>query len=276
MRGWWSCDEMNNNLFAATIINVNGDDKLIFHFLNIEDYNEPFKELIDKYIVSIYDNTFNNEEMQLVKEQLKEWFKEKKSDENKKSGFVAEFICHLYINQLNYEQHFLFKNLEEQGSMKKGFDGLYKMNDEMWLYESKSSLSTTSSANHNSNISDAYNDMKAKLKGTKTNKNGNPISPWDNAVNHAIVASVDNNKTLIQNLKKFRERFIKKDFENIKNFNLIPSSTMFLEENWENIDSADLENKLKKLTSKYEYNQMNIICINKKSIDSFIRYISGI
>jgi hypothetical protein len=166
--------------------------------------------------------------------------------------------------------------LEDKGSMKKGFDGLYQMDNEMWLYESKSSLPTTISANHNSNISEAYNDIKSKLKGTKTNNNGNPISPWDNAVNHALIANIDHNKTLIQNLKKFRERFIKKDFENIKNFNVIPSSTIFLEENWKNIDSADLENKLKKLINRYEYNKMNIICINKKSINSFIRYINDV
>jgi hypothetical protein len=267
---------MKNNLFSATIINVSDDDKLIFHFINIKDYEESFKDLIDKYIVSIYNNTFDNEDILLVKEQLKEWFEEKKGDENKKAGFVAEFICHLYINNLNYKQHFIFENLEEKGSMKKGFDGLYKMNDEMWLYESKSSLSTTISANHNSNISEAYRDIRDKLQGKKVNKHGNPISPWSNAVHHVSVADIDNNETLIQNLKEFRNRFINKDFENIKNFNVIPSSTIFLEDKWGSINSSDLEIKLKSLTSKYEYNKMNIICINKKSIDSFIEYINDI
>jgi len=266
---------MNNNPFNVTTIDTI-KNKLIFHFLNIEEYDTSFKELIDKYIVSIYDNTFDDEDIQLVKEQLKEWFKGKKGDENKQSGFVAEFICHLYINQLNYEQHFLFTNLEEKGSMKKGFDGLYQMDDEMWLYESKSSLPTTKSATHNSNIGEAYRDIRDKLQGKRIASTGNPISPWDNAIHHAKVADIDDNKTLIENLKEFRKRFEKKDFENIKNFNVIPSSTIFLEDDWKIIDVVDLEIKLKKLTRKYEYNQMNIICINKKSIDSFIRYINGI
>jgi hypothetical protein len=264
-----------NQLFDATVINID-TDKLIFHFINIEDYDEPFKQLIDSYIVSIYDSTFNDEDILLVKQQLKDWFEEKKSDENKKAGFVAEFICHLYINQLDYEQHFLFTNLEEQGSMKKGFDGLYQMDNEMWLYESKSSLSTTIRANHNSNISEAYRDIRDKLQGKKVNKHGNPISPWSNAINHTSVANIDDNETLIQNLKEFRNRFINKDFENIKNFNVIPSSTIFLEDKWGNINSSDLEIKLKSLASKYEYKKMNVICINKKSINSFIRYINEI
>lgn len=266
---------MKHNPFDATVINID-IDKLIFHFINIEDYDESFKQLIDNYIVSIYDSTFDDEDILLVKQQLKVWFKEKKSDENKKAGFVAEFICHLYINQLDYEQHFLFTNLEEQGSMKKGFDGLYQMDDEMWIYESKSSLSATTSANHNSNIGEAYRDIRDKLQGKKVNNHGNPISPWNNAVNHASVANIDDKETLIQNLKEFRNRFIKKDFENIKNFNVIPSSTIFLEDKWGNIDNLNLETKLKSLINKYEYRKMNIICINKKSIDSFVRYINGI
>ena len=263
------------NIFNTHIINIT-KDKLILHFINIENYDNSFKQLIDKYIVSIYDSTFDDEDILLVKQQLKDWFKEKEKDENKKAGFVAEFICHLYINQLNYEQHFLFTNLEEQGSMKKGFDGLYHMDNEMWIYESKSSLHTTLSSNHNSNIGEAYRDIRDKLLGKKVNKHGNPISPWSNAVNHASVANINDNESLIQNLKEFRKRFIKKDFENIKNFNVIPSSTIFLEDRWENIDNTDLETKLKSLISKYEYKKMNIICINKKSIDSFVRYINDI
>lgn len=266
---------MYNNPFDIKLINIK-KDKLNFHFINIEDYGESFKKLIDNYIVSIYDSTFDDKDISLVKVQLKEWFEEKKSDENKKAGFVAEFLCHLYINQLNYEQHFLFTNLEEQGSMKKGFDGLYYLDSEMWIYESKSSLHTTLSSNHNSNIGEAYRDIRDKLLGKKINKHGNPISPWNNAVNHASVANIDENESLIQNLKEFRKRFIQKDFENIKNFNVIPSSTIFLEDRWENIDNSDLETKLKSLIGKYEYKKMNIICINKKSIDSFIRYINGI
>lgn len=265
-----------DKVFNSHIIEVI-PNKLIFNFINIEDYDEAFKKFVDSKIVSTYNSTYDVEDIELVKLQIKEWFDEKKNDESKKAGFVAEFICHLYLNHLAFEQHFLFSNLEEKGSMKKGFDGLYTLDREMWIYESKSSLHTTTSANHNSNIGEAYRDMRDKLNGSKKNEKGNPISPWDNAVNHAIISNIDDDeKTLIDNLKAFRKKFIKKEYENIENFNVIPSSTIFLENKWATIDNGDLKDKLEGLISKYKYKKMNIICINKKSIDSFIRYINGL
>lgn len=264
-----------SKIFDSNVIEII-KDKLNFHFINIENYDEAFKSFINNKIVSIYDSTFDEKDIELVKIQIKEWLDEKGADENKKAGFVAEFMCHLYINHLKFEQHFLFSNLEEKGSMKKGFDGLYKLEDEMWIYESKSSISSTISANHNSNISEAYRDVKAKLDGTKINKSGNPISPWDNAVHHAEIAKIKDNKTLIENLKEFRNRFIKKDFENIKNFNVIPSSTIFLEDRYSVIDNDDLKDKLEKLIKKYDYKKMNVLCINKKSVNDFIGYINEV
>jgi len=264
-----------SKIFDSNVIEI-VKDKLTFHFINIEDYDEAFKSFINSKIVSIYDTTFDDKDIELVKIQIKEWLQEKSADENKKAGFIAEFVCHLYINHLNFEQHFLFTNLEEKGSMKKGFDGLYKLEDEMWIYESKSSISNTISANHNSNIGEAYRDVKAKLDGTKTNKSGNPISPWENAVHHAEIAKIKDNKTLIENLKEFRNRFLKKDFENMKNFNVIPSSTIFLEDRYSVIDNDDLKDKLEKLIKKYDYKKMNVLCINKRSVNDFIGYINEV
>jgi len=154
--------------------------------------------------------------------------------------------------------------------MKKGFDGVYEFENEMWLYESKSSLFSTIGANHNSNVSEAYRDIRDKLNGTKG------LNPWGNAVHHASVAKIDDNENLIENLKKFRNRFILEDYENIKNFNVIPSSTLFLEHGWIEIDNDELKDKLEKLINRYEYKKMNVICINKKSISNFIGYINGI
>lgn len=263
-----------SKIFDSNVVEII-KDKLNFHFINIENYDEAFKSFIDSKIVSIYNSTFDDKDIELIKIQIREWLAEKSKDEKKKAGFVAEFMCHLYINNLKFEQHFLFANLEEKGSMKKGFDGLYKLDEEMWIYESKSSISTTDKANHNSNIGEAYRDIKAKLAGTKTNTHGNPISPWENAVHHAEVAKVINNKTLIENLKEFRNRFITKNFEDIKNFNIIPSSTIFLEDAYSTIDNDDLKDKLEKLIiKKYDYKKMNVLCINKKSVDDFIGYIN--
>lgn len=246
-------------------------DKLSFHFINIEDYDEAFKKFINESITSIWNGILGDNDLDDVLIEVKNWFDGK--DDKKKAGFIAEFFCHLYMKSLDYEQHFIFQNLEEQGSMKKGFDGLYQLNDEMWLYESKSSLHTTEDANHNSNIGEAFHDIDKKLQGKKLDSNNNPISPWNNAISHASLLQVNPDKSLIENLSSFKKRFNKKDFNNIKNFNVIPSSTIFLEDNWTAIDHDDLKNKLQKLIKNYEYKKMNILCINKKSIESFIRYI---
>lgn len=252
---------------------VNKTDKLSFHFLGIQDYDANFIKMLDNNICSICNGILGDEDLYIIKIELVRWFQDK--DEKKKIGFIAEFFCHLYLKQISFEQHFIFRNLEETNSMKKGFDGVYQNEDGIWLYESKSSLPSTSTATHNSNIGEAFNDIKKKINGTKTDASGNPTDPWSNAIHHAGLMSVKPDKTLIQNLNEFKKRFFKNDFEDIKNFNVIPSSIIFMEHSWVSIDINDLEKKIESLTKKYEYKKMNIICINKKSINNFINYING-
>jgi hypothetical protein len=263
---------INTNPFNANVIEVT-KNKLYFHFIDIEDYYEAFREFINESITSIWNGILGDNDLDDVLIEIKDWFDGK--DYKKKAGFIAEFFCHLYMKSLGYEQHFIFQNLEDKGSMKKGFDGLYQFNDEMWIYESKSSLHTTQDASHNSNIGEAYNDIDKKLQGKKLDNNYKPISPWNNAINHASLLQVSPDKSLIENLNSFKKRFNRKDFENIKNFNVIPSSTIFLEDKWTTINHDDLKVKLERLIKKYKYKKMNILCINKKSIESFIGYIDG-
>ncbi len=190
-------------------------------------------------------------------------------------ALLLSFFCHLYLNQNDFEQHFIFKNLEETNSMKKGFDGVYQSQDEIWLYESKSSLPDTEGATHNANISEAFNDINKNLNGKKIDSSKNPIDPWSNAINHASLLQVKPDMTLINNLNQFKKRFFNDDFEDIKNFNVIPSSTIFMEGNWKPISRNEIEQKLIRLTNRYNYNKMNIICINKKSVNNFLKYING-
>lgn len=264
---------MESNPFDIRLINIK-KNKLNFHFINIEDYSDELINFLDNSVASIWNGILGDTDIELVKIELQNWFYKK--DENKRAGFVAEFFCHLYMKQLNFEQHFVFQNLEEQGSMKKGFDGLYQLDNEMWIYESKSSLSTTNTANHNANIGEAFHDIDKKIKGKKLNSNNQPISPWSNALFHSSLAQVNIDETLIENLNIFKKRFLKGDFENIKNFNVIPSSTIYLESKWEKINDSKLKIKLENLVDKYEYKKMNVICINKKSINNFLRYINDI
>ncbi|MBB1151469.1 hypothetical protein H4K35_15385 [Myroides sp. NP-2] len=247
-------------------------EKLKIHYLDIGDYDDDIKLAIKNNIAKICNGIAGDQDIDLLKIEIKNWFIGK--DESKKHGFIAEFFCHLYLNQLNFEQHFLFKNLEETKSMKKGFDGLYQFEEEIFLYESKSSLPTTSTATHNSNIGEAYRDLRDKLNGKKLDIHGNPIDPWSNAINHASLQQINPNKSLIQNLGNFKRQFLKGKFNDIKNFNIIPSSTIYLGTNWKCIDQEDLKTKLISLVKKYKYKKINIICINKKAIDGFITYIN--
>lgn len=248
-------------------------DKLSFHFLDIEDYDSEFIEMIDNNILSICNGVLGDDDIEMLKKEIKRWFQDK--DSKKIIGFIAEFFCHLYLNQNDFEQHFIFKNLEETNSMKKGFDGVYQSKDDIWLYESKSSLPETEDATHNSNISEAFNDINKKLNGKKLDSSKNPIDPWSNAINHASLFQVKPNMTLINNLNQFKKRFFKDDFEDIKNFNVIPSSTIFMEGNWKSISRNEIEKKLISLTHRYNFKKMNIICINKKSVTNFLNYING-
>lgn len=247
-------------------------ENLKIHYLDIGDYDNDIILAIKNNIAKICNGIAGDQDIDVLKIEIKNWFVGK--DDSKKHGFIAEFFCHLYLNQLNFEQHFLFKNLEETKSMKKGFDGLYQFEDEIFLYESKSSLPTTATATHNSNIGEAYRDLRDKLNGSKLDVHGNPIDPWSNAVNHASLQQINPNKTLIQNLGDFKKQFLKGSFRNIKNFNVIPSSTIYLGTRWTCIDRADLKTKLTGLVKKYEYKKINILCINKKAVDCFINYIN--
>ena len=255
---------------TSTIDNVS--ESLIIHFIDIGDYDNAIKEAIQNNISKICNGIAGDDDIEVLKIEMRNWFLGK--DDAKVCGFISEFFCHLYLNQLNFEQHFLFRNLEETRAMKKGFDGVYQFNNELFLYESKSTLPTTDST-HNANIGEAYRDLRDKLNGSKLDSQGNPLDPWANAVHHASLQQIDPDKSLIQNLNNFKKKFIKKTFENIKNFNIIPSSTIYMGDNWECIDNVSLKTKLLNLIKRYEYKKINIICVNKKSVDGFLEYLNS-
>jgi hypothetical protein len=87
--------------------------------------------------------------------------------------------------------------------MKKGFDGLYLIEDDIFIYESKSSLETTTDATHNSNIGEAYHDLLKKIEGVNTTND-----PWRNAYNHAMHRSISFNDNLSKTLKKLSKEYV--------------------------------------------------------------------
>jgi len=114
------------------------------HLIVIEDVTNELKQLVDDQIVNICEND-DDFTIDFVKNDLKNFFKKK--DENTTMGAVAEFIIHLYLKTIGYQQECLYRNLEE-GSIKKGFDGYYTYLSEEWIMESKSGSITTKAISH--------------------------------------------------------------------------------------------------------------------------------
>ena len=244
-------------------------DKITFHFVNIDSYTPKLKNYIEKNIHQIWngDNEVieSKNDIRIAKAELKNLINKKSALQ--KNGIVSEFICHLYLRANKFNQHFLFSNLEEKG-MKKGFDGLYGINNEFYIYESKSSLETTHDATHNANISEAYNDLKKKIEGSNTTND-----PWKNAYHHSTLRSVNFNDTISKTLKKLSKEYVDKKFQKIDTYNIVPSSTIFLGLRYNIIDKNDLRSKMFNLTKNYKCKHLNVICVNKNTIQNFIDYL---
>jgi len=254
------------NIFNHTVIQL--DKKVTLNFINVENYTNDLVNLIEAEIGFIRNGIMNDEDINDVKKRIKIWIDRKKKDERAKNGFVAEFICHLYLRSRKFEQYSLFKNLEERGP-KKGFDGLYMLDDEMWLVESKSTTILTNS--HLSEINKAYSDIKTKIESSVKDFKIN--DPWENAKHHIQIANP--NKTLTENMKKLSADFINNKKHKIKEFNIIPCSTIYLKGSWKKIDNDALKKKLEKEVIKKEAKKLNVLCVNKKSVDDFIKFINS-
>ncbi|MFV8352197.1 hypothetical protein [Flavobacterium sp. XS2P14] len=272
---WRSWQVFRNNLkslimkiFNETVIQLNKE--ITLNFLNIENYSDEFLQLIENEIGFIRNGDLSDEDINDVKRRIKIWIdrKDKNKDDRAKNGFIAEFICHIYLRYTKFQQYSLFKNLEERGP-KKGFDGLYLLNDEMWLVESKST--TVLKNTHKSEINKAFTDIKIKLESSEEDLDIN--DPWENAKHHILIAKPD--KTLIEKVKILSTDFINNRKHKIKEYNIVPCSTIYLRDEFKEIDVEELKNKFEKLIHTNEAKKLNVICVNKKSKDDFIKYINN-
>jgi hypothetical protein len=236
------------------------------HFINISTLNDDITAYINANIVSICEGATNTD-LPTIKQRLKAFLTPKKGSTTE-MGAIAEFFGHLYLTEIGFNQEFLFLNLEE-GSIKKGFDGYYSINDETWIYESKSGSLTTEGASHESKISSAYSDLKNKISGNPAN------NPWQNAYNHACHIDVGTDESIRQNLKALANAFNQGKRQDIGSFNIIPGSTLFIEGAWTNIDADDLAPKLKQLITTFNFTKIHIICVNKASIALFWDYLES-
>jgi len=247
--------------FNVTIKNIN--ENINIHILEIENISSEFKTFIDHNLVSIYKGT-RDIDLQLTKQKMSSFLNSK--HHNTKMGAIAEFFIHLYLGTNDFKQECLMDNLEE-GSIKKGFDGYYSKEDDEWLMESKSGSITTSGISHNGKITEAYNGLKSLLSGGSTN------NPWDNAYNHASHRDVGARDSIIKNIQTLSDEFDSGVFYEIKNFNIVPSATIFYNGSM-SVDTDEIIEKLKPIINTFEFKKLEVICISKKSLDLFINYLN--
>jgi len=255
--------------FKVKNIQINSNVKL--HIIDIEEITLELKDLIDKELIEIYIGDLDNN-FKRVKKQLKTFFYG--LDINKKMGATAEFLIHVYMRYIGFTQNCLFSNLEER-SMKKGFDGYYSKGVEEWIMESKSgSILTKKKVTHLSKIKEAYNQsLKPLILGIET-KNKKPNNPWANAYRHA--KNTDTEKEILDNIRKLSQDYIDEKYADIETLNLVPSSTIFLDAKWIEYDSNSILLGIEELIKNddFKFNQLEIICITKKSLQLFEDYLN--
>lgn len=245
-------------------------DRITLNFLSIDDYSADLLDKIKEEIVKIWDGDLSDDDLKYVKSQMQSFFQDKQKDQEKKLAFVAEFMCHLYLRGIGFNQYSVLKNLEEIKAPKKGFDGLYELGGEMWLVECKSAMPATVT-NHNNKVGEAYRDIKNKIE--KTSQKDNENNPWENAKNH-FLHTEKKNQTLLKDIKDLKGLFVAGSKIQIEKFNIIPCSTIYLGDKWCHIDCADLQPKLERLLKRYNAKSINVVCINKKSVEDFLKFIN--
>ncbi|MBZ9731679.1 hypothetical protein LB467_18505 [Salegentibacter sp. JZCK2] len=235
------------------------------HFINIDSITPELEKLIDDKIRLITEGDTETS-IESIKKRLVGYL-DKKKGTTIELGAVAEFMIHLYLNEKGFKQEFLFFNLEER-SIKKGFDGYFSLSENEWILESKSGSSTTKGISHLSKIKEAYADLTIKIKDEEGN------NPWRNAYNHACHIDVNSSKDIIKNLKNLTDDFDSKKYQSLENLKIIPSSTIFYIDDWEEIDEQELTEELEREFKTKQFDEIHIICINKKSLQLLKDYLT--
>lgn len=237
------------------------------HILKVSTYDEKLIKLIDKYLVKICEGE-DSEGTVRVKKRLLKFILSK--HENTKMGAVAEFFIHLYLNDCEYKQEFLFFNLEET-SIKKGFDGVYTKDDKIYIVESKSGNERTNGISHVNKLKEAYSDLKKYFDGTNSKGNNNP---WRNAYNHASHGDIKAKDSLKKQIKTLANLYDDESYGDIEDYNIIPCSTIFLNNNWNEDFIVNFMESIDDLND-FSANKIDIIVLTKLKLQSFIEFLKS-
>lgn len=235
------------------------EDDIKFSVIDIEDISDDLRKFIDEKLCQICVGEEDNlENIKLtVKRNMGGW------TERTKMGAVAEFFIHLYANLVGYRQECMFLNAEEK-SIKKGFDGVYSLNGELWIMESKSGLFGREGVSHSEKIKEAFDDLNKKITTDVSN------DPWRNAYNHAKI--VNTKKNLREALRKLSDDFINNKYPKIEDMNIVPCGTIFLDGEWVQFDADNIVEEVKNLGILKGKN-IHVICITQKTYKMFIEYL---
>ncbi|MGF1784674.1 hypothetical protein L4D00_02585 [Photobacterium swingsii] len=251
-------------MLPVEIVTISDSHKL--HVIDIVAIDSAMARLLDTSLVSICEGA-SDTELYIVKLKLKAFLDTK--DLNTRMGAIAELLAHFYLRGCGYKQEFLFSNLEE-GSIKKGFDGYFSKDDQSFIVESKSGQISTSGMSHRAKLQESYNDIKKYVSGKSDKSNNNP---WRNAYNHACHLDVNTEKTsIIKQIKEISDLFDCGIFKKISEFNIIPCSTVYMNDNWSPIPSSTILQD-NSFLNKFEGKTINSICITKCSVQQFLNYL---
>ncbi len=254
---------MEEYIFETKLLEISDTATIII--LDYDDCDLLYN-LIDKYFVKICEGD-SGSDLRSVKLQLKGYLKNKKNFQ--RIGAVAEFFAHLYFINNNFKQECLFFNLEEN-SPKKGFDGVYTKDKELWIMESKA-RNAAKGVTHKANLKIAYNDLNDKFKGVV--KRGQVNNPWKNAYNHACNINVKTQENIRKTIKQISDDYINQKFSDASQYNIIPCSTIICEAKMDDLSKENLINKIKVLLSEFNYQKVILFAISSRIYNSFIKYL---
>lgn len=249
--------QVENNLIPIDIIQIKG-------------LNEVLRETINKKIALICAGD-SKLDIELIKIRIRRLFRDKNI--NQQMALISEFFVHLIINLKEYEQKSLFFNNEDERQLKKGFDGFYIKNNEIWIMESKSGSINTKGISHYRKVREAINDLNNKFSDNSNN------NPWANAFAHAAIVGVRTkniNNDFLSKIDKLSSDYLTNKLYTIQDFNIIPAATIFLDDAnniFEELKQDKIFLDIKELINDFSLKKAHIICISQKNIALFKEYI---
>lgn len=253
-------------MIRATEKNIS--DKILLTIFEVKEYNDALENQINQYVTEICAE----DDLDYTKNELKNLFKTKKGDETWLMGATAEFFLHLYLKQTNYKQEFSYLNLEER-SIKKGFDGVYSLDNEVWLLESKSGSINSNHISHKNKVLEANRGLKNMISGTEYVDTGKKErnNPWKNAYNHAC--RVNSSESIKSFINKYKVDFAKDKFYQSEDFNTMPCGTIFLNDVWQNQNESSIIKDITDSANTLAGTSIHVFCVTINSFKIFLKYL---